>query len=74
MFDRVTALEIIDGAFDNQRFCAACGAPTMFRSGGDVVILECSELGGTGILTRIGDFLMPHTQRVVIDLTEGIAA
>ena len=74
MFDRVTALEIIDKAFDEQRFCAACGAPTILRDDGDVVLLECSEIGGAGILARIGDLLMPHTQRVVIDLSEGIAA
>jgi NADH pyrophosphatase NudC (nudix superfamily) len=74
MFDRVTALEIIDRAFDEQRFCSACGAPTILRNDGDVVVLECSDIGGAGILARIGDFLMPHTQRVVIDMSEGIAA
>lgn len=74
MFDRVTALEIIDRAFDEQRFCSTCGAPTVLRNDGDVVILQCSELGGTGILARIGDFLMAHTRHVVIDLSEGIAA
>lgn len=74
MFDRVTVLEIIDTAFDRHRFCAACGAPNVLRTDGDVVILECSELGATGILARIGDFLMPHTQVVVIDLSEAIAA
>jgi hypothetical protein len=74
MFDRVTALEIIDKAFDRRRFCVACGAPTVLRNDGDVVILECSELGGAGILARIGDFLLPHTHQVVIDLSEGIAA
>lgn len=74
MFDRVTALEIIDRAFDDQRFCRACGAPTILRNDGDVVVLECSELGGPGILSRIGDFLLAHTQHVVIDLSEGIAA
>lgn len=74
MFDRVTVLEIIDSAFDRQRFCAACGAPTVLRTDGDVVLLECSELGAAGILARIGDFLMPHTRHVVIDLSEPIAA
>ena len=74
MFDRVTVLETIDAAFDRQRFCAACGAPTVLRTVGDVVILECSELGSPGFLARIGDFLMPHTQHVVIDLTRAIAA
>lgn len=74
MFDRVTALEIIDRAFDEQRFCAACGAPTILRNDGDVVVLQCSDIGAAGILARIGDFLMSHTRRVVIDLSEGIAA
>jgi hypothetical protein len=74
MFDRVTALEIIDRAFDEQPFCSACGAPTVLRNDGNVVILECSELGAPGILARIGDFLMAHTQHVVIDLSEGVAA
>jgi hypothetical protein len=74
MFDRVTVLETIDSAFDRQRRCAACGAPTVLRTDGDVVVLECSELGRAGILARIGDFLMPHTQHVVIDLSGAIAA
>ena len=74
MFDRVTALEIIDRAFDEQRLCAACGAPTIMRDDGGVVLLECSDLGGAGILARIGALLMPHTQRVVIDLSGRIAA
>ena len=74
MFDRVTALEIIDSAFAQQRLCAACGAPTVLRTAGDTVVLECSEIAGGGILARIGDFLMPHTQHVVIDLSEAIAA
>jgi hypothetical protein len=74
MYDRVTALEIIDRAFDEQPFCLACGAPCVLRNDGDLVILECSASGGAGILTRISDFLIPHTRRVVIDLTEGIAA
>jgi hypothetical protein len=74
MYDRVTALEIIDRAFDEQRFCDVCGAPTMLRSEGDLVVLECSNPGAAGILARIGQLLMPHTHRVVIDLTEDIAA
>lgn len=74
MFDRVTALEVIDGAIDGQRFCEACGAPTILRNDGDVVMLECSELDHVGILAKIADLLMPHTRRIVIDLSEGIAA
>lgn len=74
MYDRVTALDIIDRAFDKQPFCVACGSPCALRNDGDRVILECSASGGTGILTRIADFLIPHTRRLVIDLAEGIAA
>jgi hypothetical protein len=74
MFDRVTALEIVDRAFDQRRTCVACGAPTMLRSHDGVVTLECSALRSSGILARIEDFLMPHTQDVVLDVAEGIAA
>jgi hypothetical protein len=74
VFDRVTALEIIDRAFDERRFCEFCGAPNVLRNDGDRVVLECSDTGGAGLLARIGEFLMPHTQHVVIDLSEGIAA
>lgn len=75
MFDRVTALEIIDKAFDEQRFCEVCAAPTVLRNDGDTVVLECSaDADGASVLARIGAFLMPHTRRVVIDLSEGIAA
>jgi hypothetical protein len=77
MYDRVTALEIIDRAFDEQRACATCGAPNVLRNEGEVVILACSAFDPAaepGILARIGDFLMPHTRRVVIDFGEAIAA
>ena len=74
MFDRVTVLEIIDRAFEEQRCCEACAAPIVLRNEGDAVVLECSNIIGSGILARIGDFLMPHTRRVVIDLSEAIAA
>jgi hypothetical protein len=74
MFDRVTVLDVIDRAFADHRLCEACGAPTVLRNDGNVVILECSNIGHAGILDRIEDFLMPHTKRVVIDLSEEIAA
>ena len=74
MYDRATTLGIIDRAFDEQPFCATCGAPSVLRNDGDRVILECSAPDPTALLARIGDFLMPHTQRVVIDLGAGIAA
>jgi hypothetical protein len=74
MFDRVAILDIIDRAFDEQPFCVACGSPSALRNDGDRVILECSASGGSGILTRIGDFFIPHTRRVVIDMAEGFAA
>lgn len=75
MFDRVTVLEIIDKAFDEQRFCGACGAPTVLQNHGDTVVLECSaDVPDAGVLARIGAFLMPHTRRVVIDLSDGMAA
>jgi hypothetical protein len=75
MFDRVTVLEIIDKAFDEQRFCEACGAPTVLQNRGHTVVLECSaQAPDAGVLSRIEAFLMPHTQRLVIDLSEGIAA
>jgi hypothetical protein len=75
MFDRVTALEIIDRAFNEQRLCQVCGAPTILLSDDDSVVLACSDtVESAGILTRISAFLMPHTRRVVLDLFEGIAA
>lgn len=77
MYDRVTILDIIDKAHDEQRYCASCGAPTVLRTEGDAVILECSALadvGKRGLLARIDGFLMPHTQHVVIDIAEAIAA
>ena len=74
MFDRVTVLETIDRAVEAQRTCAACGAPTVIRSDGDVITLECSNLHGAGLLRRIEDLLMPHTRQVVLDLGVDLAA
>ena len=74
MYDRATTLEIIDRAFDEQPFCATCGAPSVLLNEGDRVILECSAPDSTALLARIGDFLMPHTRRVVLDLAAELAA
>jgi hypothetical protein len=74
MFDRVTVLETIDRAVAAQRLCAACGAPTVVRTDGDLVYLECSDIDGAGFLRRIEDLLMPHTRRVVLDFGAGLAA
>ena len=74
MFDRATVLELIDRAFEDQRFCETCGEPTILRNDGDAVILECSDIGRAGIRARIASFLMPHTRRVVIDRSEDLAA
>ena len=74
MFDRVTVLELIDRAFEDQRFCEACGEPTILRNDGDAVILECSAIGRAGLRARIASLLMPHTRRVVIDCPEERAA
>lgn len=75
MFDRATALDIIDRAFDAQRVCEACGAPTMLRDEGSTVVLECSaRAADANVLEKIEDFLMPHTRRVVIDLAKDAAA
>jgi hypothetical protein len=74
MFDRVTALAIIDSAYDRQRRCTACGAPTVVRNDEGIVVLECSDPGDDGVLARISNVLMPHTRRVVIDLRLGVAA
>ena len=74
MFDRVTVLELIDRAFEDQPFCEACGQPTILRSDGDADILECSDIGHPGIRARIASFLMPHTRRIVIDRSEDRAA
>jgi hypothetical protein len=75
MFDRATALEIIDQAFDSQRYCESCGSPTVLKNDGDTVVLECSaDDANASVLERIGAFLVPHTRRIVIDLSEGVAA
>jgi hypothetical protein len=74
MFDRVRALELIEGALDSDPFCPVCHAPTTITDEGGHIVLECSASHPTTFLGRVGAALMPHLRREIVDLSEGIAA
>ena len=75
MFDRTSALEVIERAIDTEPFCPVCGAPTMIQDDDGVITLRCSALMEPhGFFARIGAALIPHLQRELLDLRPGLAA
>lgn len=75
MFDRVRAIEMIEGALDSDPFCPACGAPTQIVDRAGHVLLVCSTLSQPR--SRIGRVLaaiVPHLRTEIVDLSGTLAA
>jgi hypothetical protein len=76
LIDNDRALEIIESAARTQPLCP-CGSHTVTVARDDVVRISCATLQRpTSIVRRLLtlDFVYPHIDRVVIDLTEWVAA
>lgn len=75
MYDRAQALDLIERAIDAEPYCPACESPTEIVDRDGVLILRCAAAAAPhGVLARIGAAILPHLQREVVDLSEGIAA
>jgi len=75
MYDRARAIDLIERAIDADPYCPACDSPTEIVDQDGVLFLRCSAAAAPhGILARIGARILPHLQREVVDLSDGIAA
>jgi len=75
MYENARLLEMIERALTTDPFCPTCNAPTTIRDDDGLLWLECSAVAeATGILARIESVLRIHPRRLVVDLTEYLAA
>lgn len=75
MFDNARLLDLIERALDQDPYCPICGAPTAIEDDGGRLLLVCSATMRPGtVLGRLSAALLPHERRLVVDLSEGLAA
>jgi hypothetical protein len=75
MFDNARMLDVLERTLDRDPFCPVCSAPTAIEDDGGRLWLVCSATANpTGFLGRLGAAFLPHPRRLVLDLTEYLAA
>ena len=75
MFDNARMLDLIERALDDDPFCPVDGAPTTIEDDGGRLWLVCSAAAApNGIIERLGAAILPHERRLLVDLTEELAA
>ena len=75
MFDNARLLDLIEHALDTDPFCPACGAPTTIEDDAGRLWLVCSATRDlVGIGARFSAAVLPHRRRMVVDLSEHLAA
>jgi hypothetical protein len=75
MFENARMLDLIEHALDADPYCPVCGAPTTVDERDGQLWLVCSAtLSATSVVERVSAAILPHERRLVVDLSEGIAA
>jgi len=75
MFDNARMLDLIERALDIDPFCPVCGAPTTIEDDDGRLWLVCSAAQApTSLFGRISAAVIPHQRRLVVDLSEYVAA
>jgi len=75
MFENARMLDLIEHALDTDPFCPVCGAPTTVDDEDGRLWLVCSETTTpTTIVGRVSAAILPHERRLLVDLSEGLAA
>ena len=75
MFDNARMLDLIERAFDDDPFCLVCGAPTSIEDDDGRLWLVCSAtVSPSGVIGRLGAVILPHERRLLVDLSEDLAA
>ena len=75
MFDNARMLDLIERALDDDPYCPVCGAPTTIEDDDGRLWLVCSAaLSATGVAGRLGAAILPHERRLLVDLSEDLAA
>lgn len=75
MFDNARMLDLIERTLDVHPYCPVCGAPTTIEDDHGRLWLVCSAaMMPSGLLGRVSAVIRPHERRLVVDLSEALAA
>jgi hypothetical protein len=75
MFDNARMLDLIERALDDDPLCPICSAPTTIEDDNGRLWLVCSAtVAPGGVIGRISNAILPHQRRLVVDLSEHVAA
>jgi hypothetical protein len=75
MFDNTQMLDLIEHALDDDPFCPVCGAPTTIHDEDGRLWLVCSAVTPPRtVLGRVSAAILPHRRRLLVDLSEDLAA
>lgn len=75
MFEHARMLDLIEHALDLDPYCPVCGAPTTVDDRDGQLWLVCSAtLRPTSVVERVSAAILPHERRLVVDLSEDLAA
>jgi len=77
MLDHAHLIDLIEGSIATDPSCPVCHDPTTIRNREGRIWLECSatpEDEPTTIVARLGAILLSHPRRLVVDLSEDVAA
>jgi len=75
MFDNARMLDLIERTFEDDPFCPVCGAPTTIEDDDGRLWLVCSAaMEPTSVIDRVSAAILPHRRRLVVDLSEHVAA
>lgn len=75
MSDHARAIDLIERAFDFEPYCPACGASTRVRDEDGRLYVECTAAADAhGVIARISAAVLPHVDRLIVDLNEALAA
>jgi hypothetical protein len=75
MSENARLLDLIERALDVDPYCPVCGAPTTVDDRDGQLWLLCSAtLSPSSVVERVSAAILPHERRLVLDLSEGLAA
>jgi len=77
MFDHAHLIDRIERSIEDDPTCSVCHAPTMIRDRAGRLWLECSATPDDepiGLRARLAAAFTAHPRRLIVDLSEDLAA
>jgi hypothetical protein len=75
MFDNPQMLDLLERALEAEPFCSVCSAPTTIDADDQGLWLVCPTTTDTAtVIERVNAAILPHDRRLIVDMTESLAA